>query len=156
MAGFCSKCGAEIPTGEGFCPKCGGMVSMGTGSTAPQVMNVQSNIGSAVSNGEKKQSVVGIVAGVFGIVGIAMSIFWIGGIFGIVGIILGIIGLSKRQQYKIGMAVTGIATGAAAVLIVLFMFIGVLAYFGGVNDGFDSGWDSGYDSGYEVPWYEKW
>lgn len=156
MANFCSNCGAEIPVGEGFCPKCGSMASVGIGSTAPQMMNVQSNIGSAVSNGEKKESVVGIVAGVFGIVGIAMSIFLIGGIFGIVGIILGIIGLSKRQQYKTGMAVTGIATGGVAVLIVLFMLIGALAYSGGVNDGFDSGWDSGYDSGYEVPWYEKW
>ena len=152
MATFCSKCGAEIPIGEGFCPKCGNMISV-SGNTASSI-NVNN-----MNKGNKKQSVVGITAGALGIAGVLLAFFGIGVFLGIAALVLGIIGIAKKQEYKIGMAVTGIVTGGICVFVGIILIIALAMEAGreeGYNDGYNSGFDSGFDSGYDVPWYEKW
>lgn len=149
MANFCTKCGAEIPVGEGFCPKCGNMVSI-AGNAAPQTFQPQMNAASNanVRNGEKKkQSVIGIVAGILGIVSLLLSTVGIGFLVGIAAVILGVIGITKKHEYGIGMAVTGIITGGLAMLIGLMVIVGA---------AISGAYVSGYNSGYDVPWYEKW
>lgn len=123
MGSFCSKCGTEIPIGEGFCPKCGNMVSFNSISQPlqPQI-NVASNVND-MNNRKKKQSVVGIVGGILGIVGILLSLFGIGAFFGFAAVILGIVGVAKKRECKIGMAVTGIVTGGTAILVGLLAII---------------------------------
>lgn len=114
MDSFCSKCGAEIPVGSGFCPKCGNMVSMNEGSTI-QASNAQTERGSIANNNQRKrQSLAGILSVVFGIVGVASCWIIIGGLVGIIAIVSGIIGFLKNEVYSKGMAVVGIALGAAA------------------------------------------
>lgn len=98
MDSFCSKCGAEIPVGSGFCPKCGNMVSMNGGSTSLQAYNAQAGGGSISNNNQRKrQSLAGILSVVFGVLGVATSVFIFGGLVGIIAIILGVIGFLKNE-----------------------------------------------------------
>lgn len=169
MANFCANCGTEIPVGEGFCPKCGQMVDIGMGNASlqvqqqrgfqPQMPNQQMNTGHTVNGPVKKQSAIGITAGALGIAGaLLFAVPGIGLLLGIAALILGIVGLSKKNEYKTGMALTGVITGSIAVVLGLIMLMVMMYTVGsdaGWDDGYDSGYGSGYDSGYEIPWYEK-
>ncbi|MDY3275593.1 MAG: zinc-ribbon domain-containing protein [Agathobacter sp.] len=143
---ICQKCGKQINDDYKMCPYCGTPVhrAVNTGQFQqnqqnngynfrnPQMPQSGSyNYGNRIqyTNHTKKNNTIGILALIFGIVGLLLSCIFIGIVPAIAGIVLGIVGISKNNGK--GMCVAGLICGIIGILVFAIMLFG--------DDSTDSG-----------------
>lgn len=143
---ICQKCGKQINDDYKICPYCGTPVqrAVNTGQFQqnqqnngynyrnPQMPQSGSyNYGNRIqyTNHPKKNNTIGILALIFGIVGLLLSCIFIGIVPAIAGIVLGIVGISKNNGK--GMCIAGLICGIIGILVFAIMLFG--------DDSTDSG-----------------
>jgi len=114
---FCPNCGTETPAGAAVCPKCNTALSAGSGG--PPGGMADGPVQAAKTSG------LAIASLVLGILGICSY-----GLLGLVGLIMGLVALSKINQSGgqlggKGLAIGGIATGAATLLLGVLMMVAI-------------------------------
>jgi hypothetical protein len=75
---------------------------------------------------------LGVAALVLGILGLLTSWIFVGGVLGLIAIVLGVMGRGRAKRGEAtngGMALTGIITGALAVIVAAVVTIGAVALF---------------------------
>lgn len=76
---------------------------------------------------QKKQNGLGTAGMIIGIFALLFSCILIGGFIGIVGLIISIVAVTMTEKKK-GNAIAGIVLNGISILILLFIFIGVMSY----------------------------
>ena len=147
----CEKCGAPLEEGVKFCPSCGAAIEAATEPvftaeplyTSPEpeqpVLNGVPTTNSTTTYTEEAQPTgkgLAIASMVCGILSIVLCCFtYVSVILSVVAIVLGIVSKKKTTEGS-GMALAGIITGAAALLITVFILIlgaAMGAAFGGMS-----------------------
>ena len=128
----CKNCGKELNDDFQLCPYCGSAVNSAysqqteqkNASTAGNMYNYgtqqQTTQYQPNSQNQKKNGVIGVLALVFGIIGMLSSCAVVGILPAIIGIIFGIIGIATKNRK--GMSIAGLACGCIGVFIFVIAF----------------------------------
>ena len=128
----CQNCGKELNDDFQLCPYCGSAVNSADSQqtehtytspagntynygTQQQTTQYQPNI-----QNQKKNGVIGVLALVFGIIGMLSSCAVVGILPAIIGVIFGIIGISTKNRK--GMSIAGLVCGCIGVFIFVIAF----------------------------------
>lgn len=124
----CPKCGANCADSDTFCGFCGTPLPVWN-----QYPQTRSSDGLAVASM------------VLGIIGVVFSLVFIGIVPAILAIIFGLIVLcsARRRQNGCGMAIAGLVTGGAALIVATLVSI----FFISVVSSMVSSWTDSYDNG---------
>ena len=87
--------------------------------------------GGPVAGQKKTLSIIALVAG---IVGIVLTIFYVGILFDIVAVVLGVLG-RKREPYAKGFWMTGLILGIVGIVISIIYFILIAVGISMINNG---------------------
>lgn len=124
---ICQTCGKQLNDDFQVCPYCGSPIVRNTNMNPHQQQPAQQMYQSgsySYGNGQyvqqqKKSEVLGILALIFGIVGMILSCLYIGILPAIAGIVLGIIGIAKNSGK--GRSIAGLVCGIIGIIIVFGM-----------------------------------
>ena len=128
----CQNCGKELNDDFQLCPYCGSAVESAdnrqTEQTYPSTAGNTYNYGAQQqttkyqqnNQNQKKNGVIGVLALVFGIIGMLSSCAVVGILPAIIGVIFGIIGIATKNRK--GMSIAGLVCGCIGVFIFVIAF----------------------------------
>ena len=128
----CQNCGKELNDDFQLCPYCGSAVESAdnrqTEQTDTSTFGNTYNYGTQKqttqyqpnSQNQKKNGVIGVLALVFGIIGMLSSCAVVGILPAIIGVIFGIIGIATKSRK--GMSIAGLVCGCIGVFIFVIAF----------------------------------
>ena len=128
----CQNCGKELNDDFQLCPYCGSAVESAdnrqteqtntyhTGNTYNYGAQQQTTKYQQNNQNQKKNGVIGVLALVFGIIGMLSSCAVVGILPAIIGVIFGIIGIATKNRK--GMSIAGLVCGCIGVFIFVIAF----------------------------------